>query len=94
LYNLELKFREWFYNQPFKFYASNVISVGLGPSLSIFSSDDSPSTLLLSHAVLAALTSVVTIACASSLVLTVPATFAIQRLACLLYAGTCQTFPG
>tara|TARA_R110002020_G_scaffold6088_2_gene25464 strand:+ start:2184 stop:2342 length:159 start_codon:yes stop_codon:yes gene_type:complete len=48
--------------------------------------------LLLSHAVLAALTSVVTIACASSFVLTVPATFAIQRLACLLYAELARRF--
>ena len=33
------------------YYAGNVMSTGFAPSLSIFSSDDSPSTLLLSHAV-------------------------------------------
>jgi len=63
------------------------MSAGLG--LSTFSSSDKAS-----HAVCAAVTSASTIACASSLVLTDPATLAIQRLPCLLYAGTCQTLPG
>jgi hypothetical protein len=48
----------------------------------------------LSHAVLAASTCAVTIVWASSFVFTAPATLAIQRLPCLLYAGTCQTLPG
>ena len=30
----------------------------------------------------------------AALVFTAPATLAIQRLPCLLYAGTCQTLPG
>ena len=60
------------------------MSVGFEPNLSILSSADSPSTLLFSHAVLAASTCAVTIVCASSFVFIVPPTFAIQRFAVLL----------
>ena len=76
------------------YYAGSVMSTGFAPSLSIFSSDDSPSTLLLSHAVCWASISVSKIAWASSLVFGIPNTFAIQRFAFLLLIGSCQISAG
>ena len=69
------------------------MSVGLLPNLVIFSAEDSPSTLLSSHASLASSTTPVTIVCAGDFVLVAALFLAPQSLDSGISSHT-HTFPG